>query len=118
MKKSTIWILAILMGLTFMGLLYVQLLYMRNMIRMREDQFAEGVKRSLYAVTTMLEQDETRYFLEEDVARIGASSVLTQYDGNLPQMTGIVYSFKTSSGVQADLTIKGDAEQINQIQLA
>lgn len=118
MKKSTIWILAILMGLTFMGLLYVQLLYMRNMIRMREDQFAEGVKRSLYAVTTMLEQDETRYFLEEDVARIGASSVLTKYDGNLPKLTGIVYSFKTSSGVEADLTIKGDAEQINQIQSA
>lgn len=118
MKKSTIWILAILMGLTFMGLLSMQISYMKNMIRMREDQFAEGVKRSLYAVTTMLEQDETRYFLEEDVARMGSSSVFTQYNDNLPQQTGIVYSFKTSSGVEADLTIKGDADKINQIQLA
>ncbi len=118
MKKSTIWILAILMGLTFMGLLYVQMSYMGNMIRMREDQFTEGVKRSLYAVTAMLEQDETRYFLEEDVAKMGSSSVFTQYENNLPQQTGIIYSFKTTSGVQADLTIKGDADKINQIQLA
>lgn len=118
MKKSTIWILAILMGLTFMGLLYVQMSYMGNMIRMREDQFSEGVKRSLYAVTAMLEQDETRYFLEEDVAKMGSSSVFTQYGNNLPQQTGIVYSFKTSSGVEADLTIKADAEKISQIQLA
>ena len=104
------------MGLTFMGLLYVQISYMKNMIRMREDQFAEGVKRSLYAVTTMLEQDETRYFLEEDVANMGSSLLFTQYDGHLPQQTGIVYSFKTTSGLEADLKIKGDVDKINQIQ--
>ena len=63
MKKSTIWFLAIIMALTFMGLLYVQIMYMRNMVRMRNDQFAEGVKRSLYSVTTRLEQDETKHFL-------------------------------------------------------
>ncbi len=40
------------------------------MVRMREEQFAEGVKRSLYAVSTELEQEETRHFLEEDVAQI------------------------------------------------
>ncbi len=118
MKKTTIWILAILMGLTFMGLLYVQMSYMGNMIRMREDQFAEGVKRSLYAVTAMLEQDETRHFLEEDVAKMGSSMVFTKHDGKLPQQTGITYSYKTSEGVEADLTIKGDADKINQIQVA
>ena len=78
MKKSTIWILTILMALTFSGLLYMQIMYMRNMIRMREDQFAEGVKRSLYAVSNALEQDETKYFLEEDAAQI-QSSIYPQY---------------------------------------
>ena len=58
------------MALTFAGLLYVQIMYMRNMVRMRDDQFAEGVKRSLYAVSTELEQEETKHFLEEDVAQI------------------------------------------------
>lgn len=57
------------MALTFIGLLYVQLTYMGNMVRMRNDQFSEGVKRSLYAVSGKLEQEETRHFLEQDVAR-------------------------------------------------
>lgn len=116
MKKSTIWILAILMGITFMGLLYIQISYMKNMIRMREDQFSEGVKRSLYAVTTMLEQDETRYFLEEDVANMGSSLLLTQFHANgQAQQSGIIYSIKTNTGVEADLTIKGDADKISNI---
>ena len=57
MKKSTIWILTILMVLTFAGLLSMQIMYMTNMIKMRDDQFSEGVRRSLYAVTSLLEQD-------------------------------------------------------------
>ena len=70
MKKSTIWFLTIIMALTFVGLLYVQISYMKNMISMRNDQFAEGVKRSLYTVTTSLEQDEAKHFLEADISQI------------------------------------------------
>ncbi|MBP3429432.1 MAG: hypothetical protein J6K60_01710, partial [Barnesiella sp.] len=46
MKKSTIWLLAVIMALTFIGLLYVQIMYMENMIKMRNEQFTEAVKRS------------------------------------------------------------------------
>lgn len=105
MKKSTIWILTVLMALTFSGLLYVQIMYMQNMIKMRDDQFSEGVKRSLYAVSTALEQDETKYFLEEDAAQI-KSSIYPQYsDGKSSSMN---YSIKTSDGVEANFTIKGN----------
>ena len=45
MKKSTIWLLAVIMALTFIGLLYVQIMYMENMIKMRNEQFTEAVKR-------------------------------------------------------------------------
>lgn len=118
MKKSTIWTLAILMGLTFMGLLYVQILYMKNMIRMREDQFREGVTSSLSAVANMLERDEARYFLVEDASNMSTGMVFTQTKGALPSQTGLVYSFKSSSGVEADIKISGDPDKINQIQFA
>ena len=112
MKKSTIWFLTIIMAMTFMGLLYVQIMYMSNMIKMRQDQFAEGVKRSLYAVTTTLEQDETKHFLEEDVAQI-ESSYYPQYSpdgtGNLGR---IRYQFTTNEGVEGDLTLKGDLDRL------
>ena len=67
MKKSTIWILTIVMALTFVGLLYVQIMYMEEMIKMREQHFSEGVKRSLYALSSALEQNETKKYLEEDL---------------------------------------------------
>ncbi len=75
MKKSTIWFLTIIMALTFMGLLYVEIMYMKNMVRMRYEQFADGVKRSLYMVSSRLEQDEARFFLEEGVDHIESSSL-------------------------------------------
>lgn len=70
MKNSTIWILTILMSATFAALIYVQFLYMNNMVRMRDDQFNENVKRSLYNVSNQLEEEETRHFLKENMANI------------------------------------------------
>lgn len=117
MKKSTIWLLTVLMALTFMGLLYIQIMYMESMLKMRNDQFSEGVRRSLYAVSSLLEQDETKYFLEEDVAEVESSSVYTQYGGT-PHLGGIKYSFTTYSGLVGDVTVKADADKIYKLQSA
>ena len=67
MKKSTIWFLAITMAVTLAGLLLTQFMYMENMIKMRKEQFAEAVQRSLYAVSTILEEDEAEEFLSDAV---------------------------------------------------
>ena len=84
------------MALTFVGLLYVQIMYMNNMKKMRDDQFNEGVKRSLYAVTTRLEQDETKHFLEEDMAQMEIQP-LTR--GGSDQSVGITNKFSTPEGI-------------------
>ena len=115
MKKSTIGLLTVLMAMTVIGLLYIQIMYMESMIRMRDDQFTEGVRRSLYAVSSLLEQDETKYFLEEDVAQVESSSIYAQY-GGAPHLGGLRYSFTTHSGLEGDVTLKGDAEKIYKIQ--
>lgn len=106
MKKSTIWILTALMVITFSGLLLVQIIYMRSMVKMREDQFSEGVRRSLYSVTSLLEQDETRHFLEEDVELIETTALGSS------QNSGVTYSITTQSGLSADLTISGVNDKI------
>ena len=72
MKKSTIWLLAVIMALTFVSLLAVQLMYMENMIKMRNEQFTEAAKRSLYAVSTTLELDETKRYLWKNWKRAKA----------------------------------------------
>ena len=73
MKKSTIWLLTIVMALTLLGLLAVQIMYMENMIKMRNEQFKELVTRSLYSVSTMLEQNETKYYLDQDLQEAEAA---------------------------------------------
>ena len=91
------------MALTFMGLLYVQIMYMNNMKKMRDDQFAEGVKRSLYAVSTRLEQDEAKYYLEEDIASLETDLYpRVNSDGSV----GINNKFTTSEGINYDLSLK------------
>ena len=67
MKKSTIWIIAIVMGLAFLGLLYLQFSYVEEMVTMKKEQFDESVNRSLYQASRNLEMNETLRYLEKDV---------------------------------------------------
>ena len=118
MKKHTIWILAILMAITFIGLLCIQIFYMKNIVQIRYEQFKQGVRHSLVSVAQRLEQDEARYFLEEDVNSVHSSSIIAQYLGdNVPNLSGVKYSFTTSTGLVADLTIKGDVQEISKLQI-
>ncbi len=103
MKKSTIWFLTIIMALTLSGLLYVQIMYMNNMKKMRDDQFAEGVKMSLYAASTSLEQNEAKYFLEEDMSSLQSDLYpRVNPDGSV----GINNTFTTPEGINYDLSLK------------
>lgn len=117
MKKSTIWLLTILMAVTFIGLLYIEIKYMDDIIKMRDDQFSEGVRRSLYMVSSRLEQEETRYYLEDDVSGAESAALYSQYpDGQPPHLGGISYSFNTFSGLEGTLTIRGDVDKISKLQ--
>ena len=55
MKKSTIWILGVVMGLSFLSLLYLQISYIEKMVKMRNEQFDESVKRGLMAASKEVE---------------------------------------------------------------
>ncbi len=82
MKKSTIWLLTIVMAITFGALLYFQIMYLENMVKMREAQFSENVMRSLYATAGYLEREETLHFLEEDVNIIEPVRLLRRFRCN------------------------------------
>ena len=70
MKKSTIWTIAVVMGLSFLGLLYVQISYIEEMAKMKKEQFDESVYRSLYQASHHLELNETQRFLEKDINEV------------------------------------------------
>ena len=68
MKKSTIWILGIVMGLSFLSLLYLQISYIEKMAKMRNEQFDESVKRALMAASKDVESEEVERWLQEDIS--------------------------------------------------
>lgn len=74
MKKSLIWLLTIIMALTFGILLYFQVTYMESMVRMRKEQFSENVMRALFRVDRYVEEQETLYYLESDAGLLDNSS--------------------------------------------
>ncbi len=94
------------MALTFLGLLYVQILYMNQMIRMRNDQFAEGVKRSLYGTSMRLEQDEAKHFLEQDMANIQTQYKTRISPDGTPRVDEVTSSFTTPEGLVGGITIQ------------
>lgn len=78
MRKSTIWLLAVVMAFAFAGLLYLQVNYVSIILKTRSEQFNETVKRSLRQVSKNLELDETRRYLEEDINREEANNFMYQ----------------------------------------
>ena len=67
MKKSTMWLLSVVMFVAFFALLFLQLHYMRITIDARKAQFDEAVRRSLNNVVKQLEIDQTYRYLQEDM---------------------------------------------------
>ena len=91
MKKSTIWLLAMVMAFAFAGLLYLQISYVRIILKTRSEQFDETVKQCLHRVSKNLELDETRQYLEDDVNRdqnsfLYQNVIITDSDGGVQQI--------------------------------
>jgi signal transduction histidine kinase len=67
MKKSIIWLLAVVMGFAFAGLLYLQVNYVSIILKTSNEQFDLTVKHCLDQVASALEHDEARKYMEEDM---------------------------------------------------
>ena len=56
------------MGLSFLSLLYLQISYIEEMVKMRNEQFDESVKRALMAASKDVESAEVERWLREDIS--------------------------------------------------
>lgn len=87
MKKSTIIIVTILMGVCFIILFVLQLSYLREVIDMRREQFSESVNRSITRVSHNMEFEETRRGLINDAKNyIRSSEKVSKRDTMIPQL--------------------------------
>lgn len=108
MKKSIIWLLTIVMALTFGTLLYFQIMYLENMVKMREAQFSETVMRCLASTSSFLEKKETLHFLEEDVNIIESS---LYDDTSHSSEKNISYTVENTDGSVTKYTLAAETEE-------
>lgn len=111
MKKSLIWLLTIIMAVTFGVLLYFQILYLENMVKMRDQQFSEAVMRSLSSTSDFLEREETRHFLEQDI-NIIESSFYDDYNSSDPKSSALKYSVENQDGSITKYTLSTQNEGV------
>ena len=64
MKRVYSLIICLLVGISFLVLLYLQGMYATAMVRMREEQFDENVRRSIDQASRDMERSETYHYLE------------------------------------------------------
>lgn len=114
MKKSIIWLLTVVMAVTFGALLYFQIMYLENMVKMRDSQFSEIVYRCLSTTGGYLEKRETMHFLQEDIAVL-ESGILESEDEGLPNfgfssevidsINGLIIRQTTDLGLKTNIDI-------------
>ncbi len=65
MSKKLLWILAGVMAIVMTGLILVQTYWISNAFRIKEKQFAQLVARSMSGFSTVVENREAAYFLNQ-----------------------------------------------------
>lgn len=107
MKKSTIWLIAGVMGASFLILLFMQAKYLEEVINMRKEQFDESVTRSLYQTARNLELNETKLGLEEQFKKKGVRPDSLTAQTNTPTPFEIRTHSTTPSSVPKGLFLDG-----------
>ena len=74
MKKSIVWILSVVIWVSFIILLSLQFRYIKEMSAMRHQEFDRLVISSLYEVAHQLELAEAKRYLEEDIQEMERNS--------------------------------------------
>ena len=69
MKRSYIWCICVVIGVSFLALLYLQSRYATAIVRMRRQQFEENVFRSLDMASRDLEKAETFRYLQSVISQ-------------------------------------------------
>lgn len=67
MKKSIIWLLTAVISVALAWILYIQINYIDDIVRVREEQFFDNVQTSLAGVSSTLEREETKKYLENEI---------------------------------------------------
>ena len=76
------------------------------MVKMRDEQFSEGVMRSLNSTSEFLEKQETLHFLEQDVNIIESS-----FYGDYEDDANLKYTVQNTDGTVTNYTLSSSKDK-------
>ncbi len=91
MKRTTIALISIVIGLSFFGLLMLQARIVQAMATMRKGQFDEAVFRALDQTSRDLERNETFRYLQQAAQQMGLNADSTLADASLSTYTSTAW---------------------------
>ncbi len=106
MQRSVIWIICLIIGVSFLALLYLESSYARAMVRMRSEHFDESVLRSLDQAAREVERNETYNYLK---------MVLDRRDAEAPYRMGIDSLPRFNALPQQDTLTMISGQQFNYV---
>lgn len=114
MKKTTIWMIATVMALTFAGLIYTQMRYFDEVVEARQAQFDGAVGRVLARVAYNLEMNETRATVEKEIE--ASDNMLKQRaQAELEAINDSIAKIKKAKGkeykIASNPTLKGETDR-------
>lgn len=89
MSKKKIWFLAFVMTLGLLGLILVQGYWIKNAVRLKEQQFKHLVNQSLAAVTKELEQREALVYVVDELENSETDSLAKHFHYDFSSRTVI-----------------------------
>lgn len=70
MKKRTLVLLAVLMAVTFLFLVLLESIFFSSLADLRRKHFEDGVRRTLYQTSRILEEEETTLYLHDTMRKL------------------------------------------------
>ena len=116
MRKSTIWMLTVVMGFAFTGLLFLQVNYISTILKTTNEQFEATVRRCLEQVSSILERDEARKTLANHANEMSVYADMNHFlykDAPEKQMLNQQIITETSRSYQLQMSgLNGSIQQI------
>lgn len=111
MKKRTIWTIAIIMALTFIGLIYTQVRYVDEIVSTRQEQFDETIGHVLFVASRNIELQETRGTIEQQIEAFAPAHRQKQHDEFAALQDSLDKLAAADSTFHHNLNIKNEADR-------
>lgn len=114
MRRTRIWVLAVVMTIAFVGLVVLQVNYLLETSTNIENEFNNNVNRSLYQVSKAIEEIEIKRYLDETIQKHTQKKVSTEINKRTIESISEIESITLGDTIDIELTFEAPKVSISE----